>query len=582
MANGAEVTTVKDSTVTAAPVTATDSTASPAKKPLSKAAARREKRKRVLDLSTGRRYTAYAWSAQKKWAVILVLCLVQISMNWNAAIYANAIEGISKEFHVDIKTAALGQMVFLVTYAFGCELWAPFSEEFGRKWILQLSLFLVNIWQIPSAIAPNMTTMIVARALGGICSGGGSVTLGIVADMFESAWQSYAVCTVVLASTSGSVIAPIFGGIIETKLPWQWVFWISAILGGATQFLHLFVPETRPEVLLAREAARRREETGADIWGEIEKKGTFRERLQQEPQDLFRDIWELMWRPYLFLATEPIIASLSLLSGFADTLIFIGLSSYPRVMHNWHFGKVSIGLCFSALLVAYIVAFFVFLWQYRKDRQIMQGNPDALRPEHRLMMLLWFAPMLPVGMFAYGLVSVGPARNLHWFAPIFFSWVVGLSNFAVYMATIDYMVASYGKYAASATGGNGFCRDLLAGTAALFAGPMYDNTAKHAGEWQYMWPTEILALIALLLVIPVYLLYFKYGEILRRKSFYAGQVEAARLQAQQTTNGVVEQIPQAEGAVENIELPSRGTQASSEESTVGGSYDVVYHEDARE
>lgn len=580
MANGAEVTSVKDSTVTAAPVTSTDSTTSPAQKPLSKAAARRARRKRVLDLNTGRRYTAYAWSTQKKWAVIFVLCLVQISMNWNAAIYANAVEGISKEFHVDTKTAALGQMVFLVTYAFGCELWAPFSEEFGRKWILQLSLFLVNIWQIPSAKAPNMTTMIIARALGGICSGGGSVTLGIVADMFESAWQSYAVCTVVLASTSGSVIAPIFGGIIETKLPWQWTFWISLILGGATQLLHFCVPETRPEILLAREAARRRE-LGADIWGEIEKNGDFWTRLREEPKQLFIDLGVLMLRPYLFLATEPIIASLSLLSGFADTLIFIGLSSYPRVMGEWGFGKIPIGLCFSALLVAYIVAFFVFLWQYRKDRQKMQGNPDALRPEHRLMMLLFFAPMLPVGMFAYGLVSVGPARDLHWFAPIFFSWMVGLSNFAVYMATIDYMVASYGKYAASATGGNGFCRDLLAGTAALFAGPMYDNTAKHAGEWRYMWPTEILALVALLLVIPVYLLYFKYGEILRRKSTYAGEVEQERLQGQQAINGVVEQIPQVEDAEGGIRLASRNAQESLEGSTVGEPFQVLNHEDAR-
>lgn len=35
------------------------------------------------------------------------------------------------------------------------------------------------------------------------------------------------------------------------------------------------------------------------------------------------------------------------------------------------------------------------------------------------------------------------------------------------MATIDYMVAAYGPYAASATGGNGFARDFLAAIAAL-------------------------------------------------------------------------------------------------------------------
>jgi len=39
------------------------------------------------------------------------------------------------------------------------------------------------------------------------------------------------------------------------------------------------------------------------------------------------------------------------------------------------------------------------------------------------------------------------------------------------MATIDYMIASYGPYAASATGGNGFARDFLAGIAAMYSIP---------------------------------------------------------------------------------------------------------------
>ena len=39
------------------------------------------------------------------------------------------------------------------------------------------------------------------------------------------------------------------------------------------------------------------------------------------------------------------------------------------------------------------------------------------------------------------------------------------------MATIDYMIASYGPYAASATGGNGFARDFLAGVAAMYSAP---------------------------------------------------------------------------------------------------------------
>lgn len=44
-------------------------------------------------------------------------------------------------------------------------------------------------------------------------------------------------------------------------------------------------------------------------------------------------------------------------------------------------------------------------------------------------------------------------------------------QYAIYIATIDYMVASYGPYSASATGGNALARDFLAGIAAMYSTP---------------------------------------------------------------------------------------------------------------
>ncbi|GAA5230868.1 hypothetical protein GCM10025794_25500 [Massilia kyonggiensis] len=44
------------------------------------------------------------------------------------------------------------------------------------------------------------------------------------------------------------------------------------------------------------------------------------------------------------------------------------------------------------------------------------------------------------------------------------------------MATIDYMIASYGPYSASATGGNALARDFLAGIAAMYSVPSKTST----------------------------------------------------------------------------------------------------------
>ena len=129
----------------------------------------------------------------KKWWILTVIFLVQTSMNFNTSLYSNGIGGIAEEFGVSEQAARAGAAIFLITYAFGCELWAPWSEEVGRKIVLQLSLGLVNLWAIPVAVAPNFATVLVGRALGGLSTAGGSVTLGMIADMFGPHTQQHAV-----------------------------------------------------------------------------------------------------------------------------------------------------------------------------------------------------------------------------------------------------------------------------------------------------------------------------------------------------------------------------------------------------
>jgi hypothetical protein len=121
----------------------------------------------------------FGFPSWKKWAILSVIFLVQVSMNLNASLYGNANDLLANQFGISKQAARVGQMIFLIAYAFGCELWAPWSEELGRRWVLQASLFLVNIWQIPCALAPNFGTIVVARFLGGLSSAGGSVTLGM-------------------------------------------------------------------------------------------------------------------------------------------------------------------------------------------------------------------------------------------------------------------------------------------------------------------------------------------------------------------------------------------------------------------
>ena len=69
----------------------------------------------------------YAFTPFRKWTILTVIFWVQVSMNFNTSIYANAVEPLTKSFKISGQAARTGQMIYLVAYAFGSELWAPWS-----------------------------------------------------------------------------------------------------------------------------------------------------------------------------------------------------------------------------------------------------------------------------------------------------------------------------------------------------------------------------------------------------------------------------------------------------------------------
>ena len=104
-----------------------------------------------------------------------------------------------------------------------------------------------------------------------------------------------------------------------------------------------------------------------------------------------------------------------------------------------------------------------------------------------------------------------------------FAAIIGIANYAIYMATIDYMITAYGPYSASATGGNGWSRDFLAGVLTLPATPFYTNIG---GKHHLQHASTILFCISFVLVIAVYVIYWK-GPLLRKRSPFAQELKRA-------------------------------------------------------
>ena len=122
-------------------------------------------------------------------------------------------------------------------------------------------------------------------------------------------------------------------------------------------------------------------------------------------------------------------------------------------------------------MIGYFIGWFSFFPFFEIDIRNRKKDPYSVSPERRLYWLLWTVPLECLGLFGFAWTSLGPERNVHWIAPMIFSCLIGIANYNIYMATIDYMTAAYGPYASSATGGNGLARDFLAGISAMFATP---------------------------------------------------------------------------------------------------------------
>lgn len=511
-----------------------------------------EQEKRELTLDMAEAELPFAWPSWKKWWVLTVIFLVQTSMNFNTSLYSNGLSGIEEEFGVSAQVARLGATLFLILYAFGCELWAPWSEEFGRRPIMQSSLFLVNMFCLPVALAPNFASLIVGRCLGGLSSAGGSVTLGMIADMFDSEHQQYAVAYIVMSSVGGSILGPIVGGFVEYNLNWRWCIWIQLIFGGFVQLLHLFtVPETRTTVVLDKIAKQRRKKTGENIYGPNEINPVLK-RMD------FKEILQTWARPFRMFVTEPIVLTLSLLSGFSDALIFMQIQSFSLVYAQWNFNAWQLGLAFIPIGIGYCIAWGSFIPAIKRNKAQRAARPgdEHAQYESRLWWLLYTAPCLPIGLLIFSLTCNGPP--IHWVGSMFASGIIGIANYAIYMATIDYMVCAYGPFSASATGGNGFARDFLAGVLTNAATPFYQNISGPQNK-PLQNASFILFAISCLLVLWVYIIYF-YGPTLRKRSSFAQTLarEAADSKAQHTTTTNDEKhLTSQEAASSGAQTPSR-------------------------
>ena len=133
------------------------------------------------------------------------------------------------------------------------------------------------------------------------------------------------------------------------------------------------------------------------------------------------------------------------------------------------------------------------------------GKPP---PEAAIFIVCVASILCPIGELWFAWTCV-PA-SIHWVVPIAAGIPFGAGNTAVFIYASNYLVHSYGIYAASAMAGNSLVRSFLGGTLPLAAPAMYRRLGPN-------WAGTLLGVLEII-IIPIPFVFYKYGARIRMKS----------------------------------------------------------------
>ncbi|KAF2108691.1 major facilitator superfamily domain-containing protein [Lophiotrema nucula] len=450
------------------------------------------------------------WSKAYKWWCTMCVALTCFVVAFNSAVVTADIEGVSETFHVSEEVSLLTITLFVIGFGVGPMVFAPLSEILGRRPIYAVTLFVAVLFTIPGAVAKNIGTLLVTRALAGIAfSAPMTLVGGTLADMWRNEERGVPMAAFSAAPFIGPAVGPLVGGFLSDAAGWRWLYWIQLILSAIVWILITFtVPETYAPALLAKRAKKMRKDTG-------DEKFVTEQDIDTRPFSQRLRIFLI--RPFQLLFQELIVFFISVYMSVLYGLLYMFFVAYPIVYQKGKGYTAGItGLMFIPLMIGVLASAACaplvnkhYMTLVRKHN----GKPPAEARLIPMMISCWF---IPVGMFIFAWTSY---PHLHWIGPAIGGFPVGFGFIFLYNAANNYLVDSYQHQAASALAAKTCLRSFWGASTVLFTNQMYNRLGDQ-------WASSLLAFIALACCAIPYVFYFKGAQIRSYSHFaYSGDEE---------------------------------------------------------
>lgn len=237
-------------------------------------------------------------------------------------------------------------------------------------------------------------------------------------------------------------------------------------------------------------------------------------------------------RPVTLLTRSPIVLLMSLYIAFIFGIMMLFFATFPTVferVYGWSpsmsglgYLGIGVGCAIGMVLFAKMSDRLLRAGPGASDESATASSPSSLeqgtnpndankvrlhRPERRLLLMIYVAPLVPAGLFVYGWTT---AHAVHWVVPIVGTAIAGVGIVIIMSSTSTYVIDLFGpQAAASAMGTVTLLRNLTGSFLPLAAAPLY-------AQLGLGWGNSVLAFISLAFVgVPCF--FFWGGEWLRKK-----------------------------------------------------------------
>ncbi|KAK4174776.1 major facilitator superfamily domain-containing protein [Triangularia setosa] len=502
----------------------------------------------IVDFLPGKTdpFNPMTYPNHKKWIITLLQAVATLAVAFASTAYSGGVFEIIRYFQVTPTMATLGISLFVFGFAIGPLLWAPLSEFYGRQPIFALTYMALMVFCAGAAGADTIETLVILRFFAG-AFGSSPLTNsgGVVADMFDVNERGAAAGVFAMAPFLGPSIGPIVGGFVGESLGWRWIQGVMAIFCGILWIACLiYVPETYAPVLLHKRAQALSSHTGQVY---ISKMDLIDTSTKAEK------IKTTLTRPWVLLFKEPIVLLTSIYLAIVYGTLYMLFAAFPIVYQlnrGWSPGVG--GLAFVGVAVGMIFAVaYTMIDNKKRFMVILERNNGVAPPEARLPPAIIGSILLPVGLFWFAWTN-GP--EVHWIVSITASAFFAAGLVAVFLSLLTYMIDSYTVFAASVLAANSVLRSLFGAAFPLFTTYMYQDLGIH-------WASTVPAFLALACV-PFPLLFWKYGERIRKRCRYAREAEEILIKMK-ATHERKESVEEEEGC------GGRGVMSEDERTVTG-------------